>query len=238
MRETEHHYSVAMRELPLEERPRERLLRNGAPALSTQELLAILLRTGTAGCSALSLADRLLHEHRGLRGLANAEIGELARTPGIGKVKAIEIAACVELGKRIAAYPEESRPELSTPGAVANLLMPEMRELKVEQFRVLILDTKNRLIRMRVVSQGTLDASLVHPREVLREAIVAAGAGIIAVHNHPSGDPAPSREDEEVTRRLIDASNLIGIALLDHVIFGDQRWVSLRQLWGTWPCSP
>lgn len=233
--DTSETYRLTIRDLPEDERPREKLVRLGANQLSTQELLAIILRTGTASCSALSLADRLLHAHGGLRGLAKAEVAELAAMRGMGQVKAVQIAACVELGKRIAAYPEETRPEISSPEAVVHLVMPEMRELDKEQLRVLILDTKNRLIRMRTVSVGTLNSSLVHPREVLREAIAAAGAGIIAVHNHPSGDPTPSLDDEAVTRRLAEAAHLVGIPLIDHIILGDQRWVSLRRLWTNWP---
>jgi len=222
-------YSVAIRDLPEEERPRERLMRYGARNLSTQELLAIVLRSGTPRRSALSLADQLLHRHGGLRGLAAADIAELTRTAGVGPVKAIQIAACIELGKRMASHQEDARPQLTSPEAVVDVVECDMRDLKVEEFRALLLDTKNRLIRVKTISIGTLDASLVHPREVFREAVAAVAAGVIVVHNHPSGDPTPSREDEAVTRRLVEAAQIIGIDLIDHVIIGDGRWVSLKQ---------
>lgn len=222
-------YSVTIRDLPTDERPREKLARNGAQSLSTQELLAIILRTGTAGRSALSLADRLLHAHGGLRGLAGADIGELIRTEGVGKVKAIQIAACVELGRRLAVQMEDERRAVGSPEEVADMLMPEMRDLKVEQFRVLVLDTKHRIIRVKMASSGTLDASLVHPREVFREAIAASGAAVIVAHNHPSGDPTPSREDRATTQRLAEAGRVLGIELLDHLIIGESKWISMKR---------
>ena len=235
MSDTEPTYRLTIRDLPAQERPREKLARHGAGALSTQELLAIILRTGTARCSALSLADRLIHAHGGLRGLARAEIADLAKTPGVGTVKAVQIAACVELGKRLATYPEENRLQVSGPETIADLLIPEMRDLKVEQFRVVVLDAQHQIMRIRTVSVGSVTASIVHPREVLREAIIAAGAFIVAVHNHPSGDPTPSRDDEDVTRRLAQAAKLMGIPLLDHIVLGDRRWVSLRSVMSSWP---
>lgn len=201
----------------------------GPQSLSAQELLAIILRTGAVDLSALSLADHLLHARGGLRGLANSDISDLTRIRGIGRVKAIEIAACFELGKRLLAQTDRVRTELSSPEAVANLVMPEMRDLSVEEFRALLLDTKNGLLRVQTVSVGTLDASLVHPREVFKAAIAASAAGVVIVHNHPTGDPTPSREDIEVTRRLSDAAQVIGISLVDHVIIGDSRWVSLKR---------
>lgn len=224
-------YSARIRDLPSEERPREKLERYGPRSLSNQELLAIILRTGTKGVSALTLADRLLHRMRGIRGIAQADIADLARVDGIGKVKAIQVAACLELGRRLGALqPEDVRQEITSPEAVADLLMPEMRDLKTEELRVLILDTKHRFLRSKTVSIGTLDASLVHPREVFREAIAASAGAIIVAHNHPSGDPTPSTEDRAVTERLRQASELIGIALLDHIIIGGTRWVSMRRV--------
>jgi len=222
-------YSVAIRELPNDERPRERLARYGPQAVSAPELLAIVLRTGTVNQSVLSLADHLIHAHGGLRGLATADLAELTRTKGVGKVKAIEIAACFELGKRLLAHQEPPRSELSSPEAVANLLMPEMRDLQVEEFRALMLDTKSRLMRAVVVSRGTLDASLVHPREVFRAAIACSAANVVVAHNHPTGDPTPSQEDRDVTRNLIEAGKVVGVELLDHVIIGNSTWVSLMR---------
>lgn len=222
-------YSVAMRELPEGERPRERLARLGAEQLSAQELLAIVLRTGTAHRSALSLADHLLHTHSGLRGLASADIGELTRTKGVGRVKAVQIAACFELGKRLLALPAEERRALTCADDVVNLLMPEMRHLDQETLRALYLDTKCRLIRIETISTGTLDSSLVHPREVFKRALAVSAASVIVVHNHPSGDPTPSPDDIRVTQQLRQAGNILGIDLVDHIVIGDARWVSLSR---------
>jgi DNA repair protein RadC len=171
----------------------------------------------------------MLHVHSGLRGLAGASLSDLTTTKGVGQVKAIQIAACFELGKRLMALPEDYRRQLSSPDEAANLLLPEMRHLDVETLRALFLDTKNRLLRTETISTGTLDSSLVHPREVFKRAIAVSAAGVIVVHNHPSGDPSPSAEDRAVTARLCDAGKLIGIDLVDHIIIGDGRWVSLKR---------
>ncbi|NUQ70672.1 MAG: DNA repair protein RadC [Chthonomonadales bacterium] len=222
-----------IKEIPTEERPRERLAQYGPQSLSTQELLAIIIRTGSREQSVLRLADALLHAFGGLRGLASAELGDLRRTRGIGPAKAVEISACFELGKRLVACADErNRRELTTPEAVANLLMPEMRDLEVEECRLLTLDTKSRLIRIRQISLGILDQTVIHPREVFRPAISDAACSIILVHNHPTGDPTPSADDHSITRRLRAAGEHIGIELVDHVIIGDNRWVSLRERGG------
>ena len=222
-------YSVAIRELPCDDRPREKLLRFGPERLSAQELLAIILRTGTRSVSALSLADRLLHRHSGLRGLASASLAELQNMPGVGAVKAIQIAACFELGKRLMALPEENRHAITTPDAAAALLIPEMRHLDVEVLQALMLDTKGRLLRIERVTSGTLDSSPVHPREVFKRAIAVSAASVIVCHNHPSGDPTPSGDDLSITRRLRDAGQIVGIELVDHIIIGDNKWISLRR---------
>ncbi|MBM3496028.1 MAG: DNA repair protein RadC, partial [Armatimonadetes bacterium] len=151
-------------------------------------------------------------------------------TKGVGQVKAVQIAACFELGKRLMALPEDYRRDVSSPDEAANLMMPEMRHLDVETLRALLLDTKSRLLRIDTISTGTLDSSLVHPREVFKRAISASAAGVIVVHNHPSGDPTPSADDLRVTpRRLSDAGGIVGIDLVDHIIIGDGRWVSLKR---------
>ena len=222
-------YTITIKEMPSDERPRERLEKYGASALSTAELLAIHFRTGTKERSAVGLGELLLSEFGGIKGVANASIVELIRVKGIGKVKAIEIAASVELGRRLAAHISVDRPFIKGPRDVEYLLMPEMRDQTKEIFKTLSLDSKNRLLKAETISVGTLSSSLAHPREVFRSAILANAASVIIVHNHPSGDPTPSQEDISVTKRLCEAGKLIGIEVLDHVILGDNRSVSLHE---------
>ena len=222
-------YSLAIKDLPPEERPRERLSKHGPEALSTPELLAILLRSGTVRESALDVAEGIVGHLGGLRGLADATIEQLSQIRGVGVVKATEIRAAVELGKRISAFTHEARPVIRCPADVSQLVMSELRHEAREQFRVLLLDTRNQVTRVSTVSVGSLTESIVHPREVFREAIRHSSAALIAVHNHPSGDPTPSPEDIQVTQRLAEAGRLVGIELLDHVIVGDGRYVSLKE---------
>lgn len=227
----EERYSVGIKDLPSAERPRERLIRYGPRSLSTAELLAIVLRTGTRQRSALALAEQLVADHNGLQGVATATVEELARLSGVGPVKAVQIAACVELGRRLEAQRgSDERQCIRSPEDAARILMPEMRDAAKETFRSLLLDTRNRVIRQTVVSIGTLDSSVVHPREVFRDAIAASAASILVAHNHPSGDPTPSPEDRKVTDRLAQAGQLLGIELVDHLVIGDGRWVSLKQV--------
>ena len=222
-------YDTKIKERPLDERPRERMLNVGPQALNASELLAILMRTGSSERSVLSLADHLVHTFKGLRGVASASIEELCSVKGIGEVKAIEIMAAVEMGRRISVLSQEERPAVRSPQDVANLLMSEMRDLKKEHLKSVLLDVKNRVQKIVTVSIGTLDSSLVHPREVFKDAILASAASIIIAHNHPSGDPTPSKEDIAVTLRLHEVGTVMGIELLDHVIIGDNRWVSLKE---------
>ena len=222
-------YTVTIHEMPSNERPRERLIHFGASALSATELLAIQLRTGSLERSAIGLAELLLSEFGGLRGLANASVEQLKQVKGIGEAKAVEIVAAVELGKRLSALSNEERPCIRSPQDVANLLMPEMRDLKKEHLKSLLLDSKNRVMKTLTVSVGILDSSLVHPREVFKDAILASSASLIIAHNHPSGDPTPSPEDKRITQRLYEAGQLIGIDLLDHIVIGDNRWISLKE---------
>jgi DNA repair protein RadC len=222
-------YDVSIKERPSDERPRERLEKLGASTLSVTELLAIQLRTGSTVQSALGLAGELLHAFGGLRGLAGASREELTRVKGIGGVKATEICAAVELSRRLSALSADERPCIRSPQDVSNLLMAEMRDLKKEHLKSLLLDSKNRVMKTCTVSVGILDSSLVHPREVFKDAIVASAAAIIVVHNHPSGDPAPSAEDRRITQRLHECGALLGIELLDHIILGDNRFVSLKE---------
>lgn len=221
-------YKVGIKELPSEERPRERLARYGPRNVSNAELLAIVLRTGTRERSALGLAEYLLKEH-GLRGIANASVEELTRIKGVGPVKAVQIAACVELGRRLEKEPRHRR-AVCSPEEAADLLKPHLRDAAKENFVALLLDSKNMVIREEAISVGSLDSSIVHPREVFKTAIAASAASVIVAHNHPSGDPTPSPEDRRVTARLVESGKLLGIDVVDHLIIGDGRWVSMREM--------
>lgn len=214
-------------DLPAEERPRERLARHGAPALSSRELLALLVGTGSRRTSVLDLADSLLAS--GLRGLAGRSLGELEAVPGLGRAKATRVLAALELGVRLASEGRGPMPCLRTPEDSARYLLPRYGARPVETFGLLALDVRHRLKKEAVVSVGCLTSSLVHPREVFQEAVVARAAALILFHNHPSGDPEPSAEDIALTRRLASAGTLMGIEILDHVILGAGRFVSLKQ---------
>lgn len=218
-----------MRELPVEDRPRERLWREGSASLATRELLAIVLRNGTHDETALGLADRVLVSTGGLRELMTAEPSELSRVKGIGRAKAAEIAAAIELGRRGANLAPQRRLSVTCPRDVAELLMPEMRFLAKEHFRVLLLNTKNQIVANELVSIGTLNSSLVHPRELFRTAIQRSCAAVILAHNHPSGDPTPSTEDIGLTTRVLQAGKVLGIEVLDHLVIGDNTFVSLKE---------
>jgi DNA repair protein RadC len=222
-------YHVRIREIPSDERPRERLIQFGADSLSTAELLAILLRTGTPQYSAVGLGEHLLSAFGSLRGVANASIEEMAAVHGIGPAKAAQIKAAIEFGRRLVAASPEERTKIRSPRDVYNLLGPSVREEKREHFIAVLLDTKGGVLRTRTISIGDLSSSLVHPREVFLEAVRHSAASLIVAHNHPSGDPSPSPEDAAVTRRLQEAGELLGIELLDHVVLGDNRWVSLKE---------
>ena len=222
-------YRVSIKSLPEEARPRERLQTLGPEALSTPELLAIILRTGWKEESALDLARRLLAEPRGLRFLAEAGLQELALFKGMGPAKAAQVKAAVELGRRLSRLSPAKRPAVHSPLDVVSLVMEEMRFLDREHFRAISLNTKNQVLSVDTVSVGSLNTSVVHPREVFKRAIALSAAAVILVHNHPSGDPSPSREDLQVTRRLVEAGNLLGISVLDHVVIGDGRYVSFRE---------
>ncbi|NOV04072.1 RadC family protein [Paenibacillus planticolens] len=221
--------SLLLREVPLEERPRERMLQYGAGALSHAELLAIILRTGTVSESAVRLANRILSESGGLRSLVDMSKDQLTQIRGIGDAKALQIMAGIELGRRIAKSKFSERVTIRSPKDIANLLSEELRYLQKEHFVCLFLNTKNHVLAQETLSMGSLNASIVHPREVFRAAIKRSSASIICVHNHPSGDPTPSPEDIQLTHRLVEAGTIIGIEVLDHVIIGDQRFISLKE---------
>ncbi|MFH0947213.1 MAG: DNA repair protein RadC [Planctomycetota bacterium] len=214
---------------PSELKPRERLLSHGEAALSCHELLTLLLGSGSARASAGDLARRLLVLGGGLRGLARRSLSELLALEGIGPAQASRLAAAFEMGRRLATEVPGRGRTLRSGRDIFGLLAPKVRDLRKEVFIVLLLDGKNRLLREERVSEGSLTSSIVHPREVFAPAIRESAAAIIVAHNHPSGDPSPSREDLEVTARLVEAGRLIGITVLDHVILGDPEFVSLRE---------
>ncbi len=218
-----------MKDLPEEIRPRERLLRQGASALSTAELLAVLLRTGSRAQSALDVATDLLSRHGSLDRLAGAGPAELQRTPGVGEVKALDLMAAFELGRRLRAMPPRKRPAVHRPEDAAALVMEDLRFRETEHFWLLLLNTRHEVVDRVELSHGGLASSPVHPREVFKAAVRAGAAAVILVHNHPSGDPTPSRTDLALTARLTRAARVMGIPILDHVIVGDGRYVSLRE---------
>ncbi|MFC4809000.1 RadC family protein [Paenibacillus sp. GCM10023250] len=218
-----------LRGIPNEDRPRERLMTVGADALSHAELLAILLRTGTNNESAVLLATRILQQCGSLRGLVDMSVAELTRIRGIGPAKAAQLRAGIELGRRIARSRQGDLPTIRKPADAANLMMEELRYLKQEHFVCLYLNTKNQVILTETLSVGTLNATLVHPREVFRAAIKCSSSSLICLHNHPSGDPTPSPEDIALTRRLAEAGELVGIDVLDHLVIGDNRFISLKE---------
>jgi DNA repair protein RadC len=218
---------VRIKEWPISERPRERLLAVGPAALSSREVLAILIGSGSEGRSALEIAGSLIARSDGsLRRLACASAAELERTPGIGPATAARLLAALELGRRLAREGPVDRMRIDGPRDVYERCAPTMRDLVQEEFRVLLLNTQHAVTREIVVTRGILDASVVHAREVFKAAIAESAAAILLVHNHPSGDPAPSAEDREVTRQLAAAGQVLGIPVLDHIVIGDGRYVS------------
>jgi DNA repair protein RadC len=220
---------MMIRDVNIADRPRERLLRQGAKSLSNQELLAILLRTGTKEESVLVLANRVLSTFERLHHLKHATIEEMVAIKGIGEVKAIQILAAIELGRRLSQKQNDDKYTVRSPQDAAAYLMPDMTSLSQEHFVVLFLDVKNQIIHKKTIFIGGLNASIVHPREIFREAVKRSAASIICAHNHPSGVPTPSPEDIEVTKRIQEAGFIIGIELLDHVIIGDHQFISLKE---------
>lgn len=214
---------------PVSDRPRERLYWSGPAALADAELLALQLGSGLPGKSAIDVAREMLATYGSLAEVAARDVAELARQHGVGPVKAARLAAAFELTRRLRARLPGRRTLLSSPAEVYAAFAPLMEDLKREVFRVALLDAQNGLLRDCVVSEGTLSASLVHPREVFRLAIVESAASVILIHNHPSGDPTPSREDVRLTRQLVECANLLGLRVHDHVVIGEGRFVSLAE---------
>ena len=222
--------SFTVRDLPREERPRERLVKHGAGMLSAQELLAVILGRGIRGESVMVTAQRLLSEFGSLKTIANSSVEELCRIKGIGIAKATQIKAALELGHRVdSQFDSKGQPVIKTPADVEKLIKAKLKDKKKEYFVLIMLDTRNHLIRDMDISIGSLNASIVHPREVFKEAISASAASVIFVHNHPSGDPTPSDDDIKLTRRLIEVAKMIDIEVLDHIIIGEGRCLSMKE---------
>ena len=219
-----------MKELSPQDRPREKLARAGAGALGDNELVALVLGSGVRSRDALLLAQEVLELTGGLRGLLTTPQSELQRVPGVGAPRAARLVAAIELGRRVLAAGLDERPRLTTSVEVAEYLMPLYGGHAVERIGVLLFDTKSRVIRTDIVSVGTVDASFAHPREVFRAAAVASAAAIVVFHNHPSGDPMPSQDDVALTQRLVQAGRVMGIDVVDHIILGDARWFSFRDV--------
>jgi DNA repair protein RadC len=222
-------YHATVRELPSNERPRERLEHFGPQALSTAELLAIILRTGTHGDNALELANKLLAKYEGLPGLVRADFRELCAEHGMGEAKSAQVKAALEIGRRLALVQMDTRYKISTPQDAANLVMMDMAYLDTEQTRVLLLDARGQLVEKANLYQGTANSSVLRAAEVFRPAIIRKCPGLILCHNHPSGDPTPSPEDIKATKQLVAAGRILDIELVDHIIIGNQRFVSLKE---------
>jgi DNA repair protein RadC len=222
-------YQPLIRDLPESERPRERLETYGPGSLSTSELLAIILRTGTKSESVINLGSRLLAQFHGLAGIAKASFSDLCDVRGLGKAKASQLKAALELGKRLMVASPEERPQVKSPADVANLLMLEMGFLEQEHLRVVLLDTKNHVLGIPTIYIGSLNTSVMRVGELFREAVRANCAAVIVVHNHPSGDPTPSPEDVSITRQIVEGGKLLDVDVLDHLIIGQQRYVSLKE---------
>ncbi|GIP61491.1 UPF0758 protein YsxA [Virgibacillus pantothenticus] len=220
---------IMIKDVPKDDRPRERLLKNGPAHVSNAELLAIILGSGTREESVISLANRLLMHFEGLKLLNDATIEELTAIKGIGTAKGVLILAAMELGKRMNGFQPEERYVIRSPEDGAGYVMEELRSLNQEHFVALFLNTKNQIIHRQTIFIGSLNASIVHPREVYREAVKRSAASVIVAHNHPSGDPTPSQEDIHVTRRLVESGKMIGIELIDHLIIGNRNYVSLKE---------
>jgi DNA repair protein RadC len=222
-------HGLVIRDLPASERPRERLEQYGPESLSTAELLAIVLRVGSRGESAVRLAERLLSEFGGLAGIARARIPQLSSLPGVGLAKAAQLKAAFELGKRLATSIDGPKAVVGGASDAAALVMEDLRHRQQECLAAIFLDTRNQVICVRILTVGTLTGSPAHPREVFREALAQGCASLIVCHNHPSGDPTPSKDDIALTARLVQAGELMGVPLVDHIVIGGGRYVSLKE---------
>jgi DNA repair protein RadC len=222
-------YHPTIHDMPTEERPRERLQHYGPKALSTAELLAIILRTGTSRDNVIELAGKLLAKYGGLSGLMRAEFSELCTEHGLGEAKASQLKAALEMGRRLGMLQDNDKYQIKSPADAANLVMPEMMYLDHEQMRILVLDTKNQVMENFSRYQGTVNSSVLRAAEIYRQAIIRNCPAVIICHNHPSGDPTPSPEDIQVTEQLVEAGKLLDIELVDHLVIGSHRFVSLKE---------
>ena len=222
-------YHATVHDLPPDERPRERLRNEGPESLSQHELLAIILRTGTQRDNVLELAQKLLVKYGGLKGLARVSFGELVNEHGLGEAKIAQLLAALEIGKRLGRVSSEEKYQIKSADDAANLVRMDMMYLPHEEMRILVLDTKNNVIENIARYKGTVNSSVLRAAEVFRAAVIRNCPSVIVAHNHPSGDPTPSPEDMEVTRQLVDAGRLLDIELLDHLVIGNPRFVSLKE---------
>ncbi len=219
-----------MKELPIDDRPREKLINNGAAALTDSELLAILIGSGTQEKSALDIARDLTADYGILKNIAKVhDVKELAKTKGLGHAKAAIIIAALELGRRIAGAEPLARDSITSPEDGVALLMPRLRYESKEHFVVVLLNSKNKVLEIKQISEGSLNSSVVHPREVFAPAVLHHAAAILTAHNHPSGDPTPSKEDKDLTNTLVQAGKYMGIPVLDHIIIGDAKYFSFKE---------
>jgi len=222
-------YRFTIKELPAEERPREKLIKYGSENLTNAELLALIIRIGNRERTAVELAQDILTQCGGLKGLNYSDISGFTSIRGVGEAKAVQIMAVLELGKRLAALNGEEKVLIKNPADIADLVMTELRFLTQEVFKLVLLDIKNQVLAMPLISKGGLSSSIVHPREVFKEAIKRSAAAVILIHNHPSGIPEPSQDDIKLTRRLAEAGEILGIDVLDHIIIGDGIYLSMKE---------
>ena len=222
---------LTIKDLPEDERPRERLIKYGPQSLRTSELLAIIIRIGTRNETAVQLSEKLLQKYDGdLKRLASQTVNQLSKDiKGLGESKSTQITAAFELGKRLSAFTGDERSQINSPKDAVQILMPQLRYLSNEVFYALSLDSKNYVTKQRRIFEGSLNMSIVHPREVFKFAIEESAASLIVAHNHPSGDPTPSNEDIKITKQLVDAGKILDIPVLDHIIIGDGRYISLKE---------
>jgi DNA repair protein RadC len=221
-------YKLKIKDFPIDERPRERLIKAGPKPLSDAELLAVILRTGNKKENVLELAKRLINEYN-LKTLSRIRVNSLKKIFGIGEAKACQIIACFEIGRRTACLKNGRCKKINSAKDIANRLMAELSNLKKEYFIGIFLDSRKKIIKKETIFIGSLDSSIIHPREIFKIALAESAAAVILIHNHPSGDPIPSQEDIEITKQIIKAGEIIGIQVLDHIIIGDRKYISLKE---------